>query len=334
MEESKPPAPKKIRLTRAEAYAMQISSPRKKRLTFGLIGLLVAVALGAMLWHFQDWWLVYWLPENDSASPAITQSVETPPPAAPQPPAQAAIPAPEPQAPAALESELDFLSAAVWNHPQFLQAVRMFNEALDQRRDFLRDRSPSALPARIEEGAAQAAQVFEALRADAPPAVPLGEYIARCRQLIAEARRLGRPAQTAVIAPEPSVAPPKETPRPVAPPPRAGETWQDPDYLEGARLFNRALEQYKRFLADKSHAELLEPIEETAFQAAKKFEAIRAGAPTNVPVGDHISQCYKLISDCRRQNLEDGSADAGTPRERATVGPSHRPALPAYQPPP
>ncbi|NCA82586.1 MAG: hypothetical protein EOM72_07525, partial [Opitutae bacterium] len=65
MEASPPKAPKKIRLTRAEAYAMRISSPRKKKLTFGLIALLIAVALGNVLWHFQDLWLSYWLPDPE-----------------------------------------------------------------------------------------------------------------------------------------------------------------------------------------------------------------------------------------------------------------------------
>jgi len=87
-------------------------------------------------------------------------------------------------------------------------------------------------------------------------------------------------------------------------------------------------------LANKSRTELLKPIEEDAFLAAKKFEAIRTQAPTNLSVGDHISQCYKLISDCRRQNLEEGSSATDQPRDRGTTGPSHRPALPAYQPPP
>lgn len=328
--EPTPKGPKKIRLTRAEAYAMRLSSPRKKKITFGLVALLIAVALGNLLWHYQEFWLSYWLPEKEPAPPVVAPAAE-----APAPPAAAAPAAAQPEEPPAFGPELDFLSAAVWSEPRFLQGVRMFNQALDQQRTFRRDRKPFALLVQAEDGATQAAQVFEALRPAAPASVPLGDYIARCRQLVAEVRRLGRAAQEAAgAAPPPAAAAPKPPPRPATPPPRAGETWQDPDFVEGARLFNQALAQYKLFLANKSRTELLKPIEEDAFQAAKKFEAIRAAAPTNVPVGDHISQCYKLIADCRRQNLEGASPDAAKPNDHGTVGPSRRPALPAYQPPP
>ena len=50
MEESQPRAPKKIRLTKSEAYAMRLSSPKKKRIAFGLVGLLVMAALGNVLY--------------------------------------------------------------------------------------------------------------------------------------------------------------------------------------------------------------------------------------------------------------------------------------------
>jgi hypothetical protein len=319
---STPKAPKKIRLTRAEAYAMRLPTPRKKKLAFGLIGLLIAAALGNVLWHFQDLWLFYWLPEKEPAPPVVVKAAETP-----KPPAPASAPVVEPQPPAAPGPELDFLSAAVWDDPQFLQGVRMFNQALDQQRLFLHDRAQPALLAKAEEGALQAAQVFAALKADAPANVPLGDYVVRCQTLVVEVRRLRNP-------PPAAAAGPKATPRPATPPPRPGEAWQDPDYLEGARLFNQALEQYKFFLADKSRTERLKPIEDAAFQAAKKFEALKGVAPTNVPLGDHITQCYKLISDCRRQNLEGATAtpDNGS-FDRGTAGPSRRPPLPAYQPP-
>ena len=322
-EAAPPKASKKIRLTRAEAYAMRISSPRKKRLTFGLIGLLIAGALGGALWRFQDLWLPYWLPEQESA------------PAAGAPAADAAPAAGEPaaaetgtSAPGAPNAELDFLSAAAWDHPQFQQGVRLFNQALDRLRLFSRDRAQRSLLAQIEEGAVRASQAFEPLRTEAPPAVPLAEYLARCRQLAEEARRLSRPLPAA------AAASPQAAPRADIPPHRAGEPWKHPDYLEGARLFNQALAQYKLFLANKARTELLKPIEEDAFQAAKKFEALKGQAPEDVPIGDHITQCYKLISDCRRQHLEGANAEPAGPFDRSTAGPNRRPALPAYRPPP
>lgn len=321
MEESTPKAPKKIRLTRAEAYAMRISSPRKNKLTFGLIALLIAVALGNVLWHFQDLWLSYWLPNPESAAHVRVQT--------PDPKSSAPVPAASEAPPAAWGTELEFLSAAAWDHPPFLHGVRLFNQALDRQRLFLRDPSQPALLTQAEEGALQAAQVFETLRADAPASVPLGDYMARCHALVQEIRRLRNPPPPAAAV-QPS---PPAGPRTEVPPHRPGQPWQHPDYLEGARLFNQALAQYKLFLANKSRTELLKPIEEDAFQAAKKFESLKGQAPDDVPLADHITQCYKLISDCRRQHLEGASAEPDRPFDRSTTGPSRRPALPAYQPP-
>ena len=328
MEEPVPSSPKKIRLTKSEVYALQLSGPRKRKIAFGLVGLLIAVALGNVLWHFQEFWLPYWFPAGEPPAPAVApESPDQPESAAPGKPPAAAT------APARLDSQLDFLTAATWENPQFQQGVRLFNRALDLYRQAVR-KPAAAAPPQIEEDALQAARIFESLRPDAPAAVPLSGYVARCQQLVLEARQLGRPA-AAQPRPAPGAAP-APPPRAVTPPPKPGEPWQDPDYLQGAKLFNQALEQYKLFLADKSRPELLAPIEEAAFQAAKKFEALKGLAPEGVPLGDHITQCYKLISDCRRQNLEGGEpeSNSGKPFDRGTTGPSRRPTLPAYQPPP
>jgi len=321
MEESTPPTKKKIRLTRSEAYAMRISSPRKKKVTFGLIGLLIAAILGVVLWHFQDGWLSYWIPEQEPVAPVVVQPL-TPEPIAPPVAEKPAAPHP-----GDLDVKLDFLSAAVWDNPQFLQGIRLFNQALDRQRQFLRDRSQPVLLVQAEEGALQAAQTFEDLRAAAPPAVPLADYAARCRKLVDEIRLIRKPA------PPPPAAPAQvRTPVPAHTP---GQPWQHPDYLQGAKLFNQALAQYKLFLSNKTRTELLKPIEEDAFAAAKKFESLKGQAPNDVPLGDHISQCYKLISDCRRQHLEGPSASPEPENtfDRGTAGPNRRPALPAYQPP-
>jgi hypothetical protein len=330
-----PTGRKKIRLTKSEAYAMQLSSPRKKRIAFGAVGLAIAAALAAALWHFQDGWLPYWLPEKAETAPA--DAPETAPVPAAAPTALSLPAAIDPAAPAEAPATLDFLTATVWDHPEFLRGVRLFNQALDRYRAYQRDGRPRELLQQIDDGALQAAAAFGKLRAEAPAGVPLAEYVRRSHTLAQAARDLARPA----VAPAPAAtaAVPPARPRPTAPPPKAGEAWQDPDYLEGARLFNQALAQYQQFLADKSRLALLAAIEETAFQAVKKFEALQGLAPTNVPLGDNISQCYRLISDCRRQNLEAGGAGpGGTDHDGGArgkvVGPNRRPALPAYQPAP
>ncbi|MGD9611914.1 MAG: hypothetical protein AB7V22_03345 [Kiritimatiellia bacterium] len=330
-----PTGRKKIRLTKSEAYALGISTPKKKGLAFGAVGLLVAVALGGALWHFQDLWLPYWLPESAAPAPAAAPDAAPPaaegaPPSAPAQPNEAA------SAPVAAPATLEFLTATAWDQPEFLRGVRLFNQALDRYRAFQRDGRPRELLQQIEDGALQAAAAFGKLRPEAPAGVPLAEYVLRSHKLAQAARDLAHPSAGAPPPAAAAAAPPPRS-RPTAPPPKPGESWQEPEYLEGARLFNQALEQYKVFLANKSRLELLKPIEETAFQAAKKFEALQGLAPTNVPLGDHVSQCYRLISDCRRQHLEagagSGAADEGGARGKV-VGPNRRPALPAYQPAP
>ena len=72
---SQPPAAsprKKIRLTKSEVYAMGISSPKKKRIAFGLVGLLILAAAGNLLWYFQDVWLPYWFPAENAPVPEIS----------------------------------------------------------------------------------------------------------------------------------------------------------------------------------------------------------------------------------------------------------------------
>lgn len=253
-----PPGRKKIRLSRAEAHALGLAAPRKKGLAFGSVALLLAAALGLVLWHFRDFWLPDWLPQE--------------------------IPAP---------------SASVSNE----EAPR----------------------------AAESPEVSRPSPANAPAPVPIGDSTAPSQTPLAEIRRQA-PAGDAAAVDDGAVL---ASERQVAPPPGPGKTWPKPGYLEGAQLFNQALEQYRLFLADKTRTELLKPIEEAAFQAAKKFEALKGQAPEGVALNENITQCYKLISDCRRQNLEGaGTASAGGNSGRGTVGPHRRPPLPPYQPPP
>lgn len=331
-EEAPPPERKKIRLTKAEAYALSMASPKKKRVAFALVGLLIAAALGNVLWHFQDHWLPFWFPEKaveaPAAAPPATATDALPPTAATATTGESVAPITDPTA-------LDFLSATVWDDPQFLQGVRLFNQTLDRYRAEMSSPLPPVGLEQIERNALQAAAQFSALREQAPATVPLADYIARCQQLALSARRTLNPEAAATLAPPP----PPPPARPTAPPEPAmplkpGETWQDPEYLLGANLFNRALAQYRAFLNNKTQAHLLKEIEDNAFQAAKTFEAIKPRAPEGVPIADHIAQCYRLISDCRRQNLERGAGAPATGGAQGNVvGPRHRPALPAYQAP-
>ncbi len=322
--EKKATATKTIRITRTEAYAMRMAGPRKRKLTFTLAGLLIAIILGSLLWLWQDAWLPYWLEAVPAAAPAeTTEAVPETPAPAPAPVAAPAAPVAETRPAEAPESGLDYLSAAVWDDPRFRHGVRRFNQAIDRHRQ-VRGQAKSEALAQIEEGAMQAGQVFEELRAEAPASVPIDDYISRTHRLVAETRRAARAA-----APQP------------APPPVTAELTAEamrrhPDFLKGARLFNRALEQFNQFKADPGRTDLLQPTEELARQAGQTFEALKRTMPASLhkEIDRQIHQSYGIVSACRGAQLKDGGVrDPSTPG-RGTTGPGRRPALPAYQPVP
>ena len=312
-----PPAPssaatKTNRLTRAEIYAMKIAKPRRRPMAFLLGSLATAAILGSALWLLRDYWLPYWLPEPIAAeapSPAAAPEAPTPPAVLP-PPA-----APEPPVAAFAPETLDFLSAAAWDHPPFLQAVRAFNQALERSRPARAGGNDAPLLARIEETGTRAAGVFDSLAGEAPAAVPLAAYAAQARRLAAEARQLA--------APPPAPAPPPEL--------TAEEMRKDPDFLEAARLFNRALEQFNLYRADTSRTDRLGPAEDFARQAGQKFEALKQRAPEHFfrELDRHIHQSYGIVSACRGAQLQRGGATTSP----EPAGPSRRPALPAYSAP-
>ena len=327
-------ATKTIRLTRAELYALKMARPRKRPLTLLLVALAVAAALAAALWFFRDFWLPYWLPEPDPASPAAVSPpvLPEPEPAAPsaavaaQPAPASALPPSSPDAPP------DYLSAAPWNHPRFLEAVRTFNQSIDQYRLLLADPSLQSAATRAEDGAMLSAEIFESLLPDAPASVPLPDYVAQSHRLVVAVRRLAKPA-----APPPAAA----QPSPAAAPDKPADMTVDqlralPAFIEGGRLYNRALEQFNLYKANPSRSELLKPTEDLAKQAGEKFESLKRQVTTNFyrDVDRLIHQSYGIVSACRGAQLKDSGAQANSSFDRGTAGPSRRPPLPAYQPPP
>lgn len=150
-------------------------------------------------------------------------------------------------------------------------------------------------------------------------------------------------------ATEPASAYPAPAPRPEPPPqpvvmvdsavPAAPEIASNPE--SPAALFNAALRDYRLFMEDKeTRAGLLPSIEERARRAAKGLETAIADATGDrrVKLDAALAQCYRLISDCHRQNLARpepaDSLDAPARSShaafnRATVGPKRRAALPA-----
>lgn len=300
--------------------------PKKKKVAFALTGAGVALALAAVLWFSRDSWIPFWqgvFPPADggAGAPAAEggdEAVEGDGEVAGD--ADAAVAGAEeggganPMAfdgPLPPPETLTYFSAAGWDNESFRRAVRHFNAGFDAYKAFLADDTSSRPLAVAETEAIETLRLLRDVAGEVPEGMrtEVAFDVLEARSLLAEVRRLARdPGASASAAgrkatPEPAAA------RDVASQPKV---WKNPDYLEAARAYNRAVAKYKEFLADKSGRQaLLKEIEDDAFAAAKKFESLKASAPAGIPLQDHITQCYKLISDCRRQQLESPVRPAG-----------------------
>lgn len=105
------------------------------------------------------------------------------------------------------------------------------------------------------------------------------------------------PTRTTAVAPvQPAPAPPNRTAS-------SGETaagWDDADFVEGAKLYNQALESYQAFQATRQNREALTLVEQQCRGAIAKFQSCRGRAPAGINLDRHISDCYHLISDVRQ----------------------------------
>ena len=86
--------------------------------------------------------------------------------------------------------------------------------------------------------------------------------------------------------------------------------WKDPQFLEGAKLFNEALSLYQDFLKNKKDPSVLKTVEGKSRQAANLLESCRKRAPAGVNVAEYIDQAYRLISDTRWSTLVDDKSDS------------------------
>lgn len=291
----------------------------KKKAAFGLGATLVALGVGIALWFARDSWLPYWqdhfapaevpaaIPLPDDAD-STALATDTPVSDTASAPAAALPDGPLPD-----PATLTYFSAAGWPDESFRQAVRHFNAAFDSYRSFLSDDTSSRPLAIAETEVIASLNLLREIAPSAPDGMrdEIGDDYLAARSLLAEVRRLARsPGASAAEAA-------KRTPTATADPGATPKIWKNPDYLEGARAYNRAVAKYKEFFSDKANKQaLLKEIEDEAFAAAKKFESLKDSAPAGIPLQDHITQCYKLISDCRRQQL-------GSPAQQST-GPASR----------
>jgi hypothetical protein len=323
-----------LRIRRSDLKVLRRKpEPKKRTMAFGLGALAVAVILGAVLWFSRGAWLPFWqsvVPSQETGDVAEAAGQEG---EADEIPGEAGGDGGVADAagPEALPFEggslpppetLAYFSAAGWDNESFKQAVRHFNAGFDAYKAFLADDTSSRPLAVAETEAIETLKLLKEAAGDVPAGMrnEVAYDILEARSLLAEVRRLAR---------DPSAKTAEAAARKPAPPASSGDissqpkVWKNPDYLEAARTFNRAVAKYKEFLADKAGKQaLLKEIEDDAFSAAKKFESLKGYAPAGIPLQDHITQCYKLISDCRRQQL-------GSPAPQAATGRAHPARRPA-----
>ena len=110
--------------------------------------------------------------------------------------------------------------------------------------------------------------------------------------------------------------------------------WRNPDFLEGARLFNQALADYKEFQETRENPAILKTVEANCREAIAFFEACRELAPPNVDIGLYIDQCYGLIANVRHSTQLDVGFDPGVEKPVAPVVQQTRPdaATPGKKP--
>jgi serine/threonine-protein kinase len=110
----------------------------------------------------------------------------TPAPAAAAAPAESALPAEPPP----LSAGTGTVTPGAWNHPGFIQAANLFNQALAAYQAQLKQPDPqSPALAAIISDAQYAALLFETIRLEAPAGVPATLYANQCYQLVNDARR-------------------------------------------------------------------------------------------------------------------------------------------------
>lgn len=338
-----------IKISRVTADAMRYSRPKRRGAQVLVTLLLVLVIVGMATYWTKGYWWPYWAPKLEAlrGSSESGASGNGKAAVAPQADEVASADAAASDEPEEMEFEevgttrgrtmadwadapLDYVSAAGWGDEDWLKAVKGFNQALTKYREAMvaggTERGTLEKIGRVSDVAGER---FAGLEGRAPGGVEIGYARAMARKLGDEVREVLASADRAKAEAERARAAAR-----AAEAERMGEAGAglllqaneaaaeghavDPalwkaEYDKAATRFNQALGFYKRFMKEKdAQATLLPQIEDLAFDAAKSFEAVRSVAGGAVPdIDAAINQCYRLISDCRRQSLEGENGPAG-----------------------
>ena len=79
--------------------------------------------------------------------------------------------------------------------------------------------------------------------------------------------------------------------------------WRNPAFLEGARAFNHAYAEFRKYTATRENARALQRIEEEVRHAIRSFESCREVAPADVDIDELIDRSYHLLADIRQAML-------------------------------
>ncbi|MBU0676743.1 MAG: serine/threonine protein kinase [Verrucomicrobia bacterium] len=104
--------------------------------------------------------------------------------------------------------------------------------------------------------------------------------------------------------------------------------WKNPVFIEGAKAFNRALDNYKRCQSGELPKTAFKQVEEDFRYAIEKFNQVRNIAPEDVPIAEYTRQSYELISACRQLTLLGPEAMAA--KESTTTIPDKPSAADAF----
>lgn len=104
--------------------------------------------------------------------------------------------------------------------------------------------------------------------------------------------------------PQPEARSVAEAPVPVRPAPapqkREKIAWRNSSFLQGARAFNHAYAEFRKYTATRGNARQLQQIEEEVRQAIRSFESCREAAPAEVDINELIDRSYHLLADIRQ----------------------------------
>jgi serine/threonine-protein kinase len=130
--------------------------------------------------------------------------------------------------------------------------------------------------------------------------VPRGTAADFMKRKIEAAARTAAPQAARAEAAEPAPLEPSFEEPPSAEKTEAVVRWNDPTFVQGAKLYNAALEAYLQYQRTRKNPEVLKQIDAHCREAVRLFESCKGRAPAGFDLDGHISNAYHLLSDAQQ----------------------------------